>query len=47
VVGTVYSLGPDHDFGVIELTTGVWSLHVAVTGGTGAQLGGSFAIPVN
>jgi hypothetical protein len=44
---TVYSIAPDHEFGVIHLRTGVWNLRVAVRDATGHQIGGSFAVPVN
>jgi cation-transporting ATPase V/Cu+-exporting ATPase len=44
---TVYSIAPDHEFGVIHLSTGVWNLRVAVRDATGHQIGGSFAVPVN
>jgi cation-transporting ATPase V/Cu+-exporting ATPase len=46
-LGTVYTIAPNHDFGVIRLSTGVWDLHIAVTDSTGQRLGGSFAVPIN
>jgi cation transport ATPase len=45
--GTVYTIAPDHDFGAIRLSTGVWDLHISVTDSAGQRLGGSFAVPVN
>jgi hypothetical protein len=45
--GSVYAIAPNHVFGIIRLTTGVWSLHVLVRDSGGHRLGGSFAIPVN
>jgi cation-transporting ATPase V/Cu+-exporting ATPase len=46
-VGTVYTIAPNHDFGAIRLSAGVWDLHVAVTDSAGQRLGGSFAVPIN
>jgi soluble P-type ATPase len=45
--GTLYTIAPDHDFGAIRLSTGVWDLHISVTDSAGQRLGGSFAVPVN
>jgi heavy metal translocating P-type ATPase len=47
VEGTVYTLGPNHDFASIRLATGVWDLHVIVSDSAGHRLGGSFAVPIN
>jgi cation-transporting ATPase V len=47
VAGTIYILAPNHDFGTIRLTGGVWELHLRVTDSAGHRLGGSFAIPIN
>ncbi len=44
---TVYSISPDHEFGVIHLRTGVWNLHVSVRDAKGIRIGGAFAVPVN
>jgi len=46
-VGTVYILAPDHDFGNIHLSTGVWNLHVKLNDSAGHTLGGTFAVPIN
>ena len=45
--GSVYTIAPNHVFGVIRLTTGIWSLHVWVKDRVGHRLGGSFAVPIN
>jgi cation-transporting ATPase V/Cu+-exporting ATPase len=46
-VGTVYKIAPDHDFGAIRLSTGIWNLHISVRDSAGERLGGSFAVPIN
>jgi heavy metal translocating P-type ATPase len=45
--GSVYSLAPNHDFGTIDLSTGIWQLHVATTDSAGQRLGGSLTVPIN
>ena len=47
VSAVVYSISPDHEFGTMRLTTGIWSLHVSVSDLAGRAIGGSFAVPVN
>jgi cation-transporting ATPase V/Cu+-exporting ATPase len=45
--GVIYELAPNHYFGSIRLTTGVWKLHVVATDSAGRRLGGAFAVPIN
>lgn len=47
VPAKLYSIDPDHQFGSIKLSSGVWNLHVAIKDASGHQIGGSFAVPVN
>ena len=44
---SVYVLAPNHDLGVIRLSTGFWNLKVSVVDSAGRRLGGTFAVPIN
>jgi cation-transporting ATPase V/Cu+-exporting ATPase len=44
---SVYVLAPNHDLGVIRLSTGFWNLKVSLVDSAGRRIGGSFAVPIN